>query len=130
MLTTNQHVPFSQLIAKYILAFPTLIDSMETRNEEYRNSEESLVAPFTNIFSYHTNAKGELVIHTRDFAEIPSSVGGGIGCSYRQDTEILYDADNKMQKWQTSLGLYSATPHGTMKQGYILEVEFNWIQKV
>ena len=130
MIETNQHTPFSQLVAKYILCFPELIDAMEANNAEFSNSSEALVAPFSNIFSYHKNNKGELVIQTRDFSEIPSSVGGGIGCSYRQDTEILYDADNKIQKWQTSLGLYSATPQGAMKQGYILEIEFHWIKKV
>ena len=126
MLEENKFTPFSQLVAKYVLCFPNLIDNMEQLNAEFRASQESIVAPFANIFTYHTNEKGELVIQTRDFAEIPSSVGGGIASSYRQDTEILYDAQNKIQKWQTSLGLYSATPQGTMKQGYILEVEFNW----
>lgn len=126
MIQENKFTPFSQLVAKYIVCFPSLIDTMEELNKEFKDSSESLIAPFTSIFTYHTNAKGELVIQTRDFAEIPSSVGGGIASSYRQDTEILYDNQNKIQKWQTSLGLYSATPQGTMKQGYILEVEFIW----
>lgn len=130
MLEENKFTPFSQLVAKYVICFPSLIDTMENLNAEFKSSSTALIAPFTNIFTYHTNAKGELVIQTRDFAEIPSSVGGGIASSYRQDTEILYDSQNKIQKWQTSLGLYSATPKGTMKQGYILEVEFNWELKI
>lgn len=130
MVEENKFTPFSQLVAKYIVCFPSLIDTMEQLNAEFKSSSEALVAPFQNIFTYHTNEKGELVIQTRDFAEIPSSVGGGIASSYRQDTEILYDAQNKIQKWQTSLGLYTATPQGTMKQGYILEVQFDWELKV
>ena len=130
MIVENKFTPFSQLVAKYVVCFPNLIDTMEELNNEFQNSSESLIAPFSSIFTYHTNAKGELVIQSRDFAEIPSSIGGGIGSSYRQDTEILYDNQNKIQKWQTSLGLYSATPQGTMKQGYILEIEFIWEMKV
>lgn len=58
-----------------------------------------------------------------------TSVGGRIGCSYRHNSEILYDYENKISKWQTSFGVYSSTPRGTMKQGYILEIEYNWIVK-
>lgn len=130
VIETNEITPFSQLVAKNLIAFPELIDYMEQSNQEFRSSELALVAPYRDIFTYHKNERGELVIKTRDFAEIPASVGGGIGCSFRQDSEILYDADMKITKWQTSLGLWSTTPKGTMKQGYILEVEFNWIKKV
>ena len=130
VIESNEFVPFSQLVAKYIIAYPELIDDMEQANTDFKNSEASIVAPFLNIFSYHTNETGNLIVQTRDFTQIASSIGGGIGSCYRQDTEILYDAEGKMSKWQTSLGLYSATPNGTMKQGYILEVEILWIQKV
>ena len=99
MLATNQFTAFNQLIAKYLLAFPSLIDFMEQNNEEWRNSNLSTTAPFKAIFSYHTNSTGNLIIQTRDFSEIASSVGGGIGCNYRQDTEIIYDAQNKISKW-------------------------------
>ena len=71
-----------------------------------------------------------MIIQSRDFAEIASSVGGGVGCSYRQDTEIVYDAEGKMVLWQTSLGISSSAPQGTMRQGYILEMSVEWIEKV
>lgn len=54
------------------------------------------------------------------------SLRGGISASFRQDTEIMYDDDNKINKWQTSLGLIYSTPQGKTEQGYILEVEFEW----
>lgn len=129
MIANNEFVSFSQLVAKYIVCYPAMIDYMESLNQEFKQTPEADIAPFKNIFSYHTNNNRELVIHTRDFDEIPASVGGGVGCSYMQDTEILYDKDNKIQKWQTSLGLRSATPEGTMKQGYILEMQFEWEKK-
>lgn len=129
MIEQNQFAPFSQLVAKNLILFDELIDSMEAENVEFKESGNANIAPFKDIFTYHVDDSGNMVIHTRDFAEIPSSVGGGIGCSYRQDTEILYDTENKMTKWQTSLGVYSATPEGTTKQGYILEIEVVWIEK-
>lgn len=123
-LQKNEITPFNQLVAKNLLMFDELIDFMEQENENFKNS--STVAPFRNIFTYHTDGNDNLIIQTRDFAEIASSVGGGIGCNYRQDTEIVYDSELKISKWQTSLGVTLATPNGTVKQGYILEVDFDW----
>lgn len=130
IIEINQFTPFSQLVAKGVIIFDELIDYMEEQNEIFANSDDVKIAPFKTIFSYHTDKSGNIVIQTRDFSEIPSSVGGGIGCSYRQDTEIVYDKENKLSKWQTSLGVYSATPKGTLMQGYILEVELIWNKKV
>ena len=129
MLTQNIFTPFNQLVAKNVLIFDDLIDYMETQNNNFKTSELSKTAPFKNVFSYHLDKNNNLVIQTRDFAEIASSVGGGIASTYRQDTEIVYDSNGKMTLWQTSLGLYTSTPQGTMKQGYILEVNFDWIVK-
>lgn len=129
MLEENFFAPFSQVVARYLVCYPGVIDEMEALNEEFKNSKEYEIAPFKNVFSYHTDLAGNFVLHIRDFSEIPSSVGGGVGCSYRQDSEILFDTENKISKWQTSLGLYTATPQGTMKQGYILEISFDWIEK-
>lgn len=130
IIEVNQFTPFSQLVAKGVIIFDELIDYMEEQNEIFANSDTAKIAPFKAIFSYHIDKSGNIVIQTRNFAEIPSSVGGGIGCSYRQDTEIIYDSENKLSKWQTSLGVFSATPKGTLMQGYILEVELNWNKKV
>lgn len=130
VLEDNRFTPFNQLVAKNIIVFSDLIDYMEQENQAFSTSETGVVAPFKNIFSYHTDAEGNLIIQIRDYAEIASSVGGGIGCSYRQDTEILYDKSGKMVMWQTSLGLSSSTPQGTIKEGYILEMSVEWIEKV
>ena len=85
--------------------------------------------PLRRFFSYHTGEDGNLIIQSRDFAEIASSVGGGVGCSYRQDTEIVYDIEGKMVLWQTSLSTSTSTPQGTMRQGCILEMHVEWIEK-
>lgn len=129
LLRENEFTPFSQLVTKGIIIFDDLIVFMDQKNTEFKNSKENTTAPFNNIFTYHTDEEGNIVIQTHDFAEIPSSVGGGVACSYLQDTEQLYDSENKLVKWQTSLGVYTATPEGTLEQGYILEVEFQWNEK-
>ena len=129
LLRENEFTPFSQLVTKGIIIFDKLIIFMDEKNTEFKNSKENTTAPFNNIFTYHTDEQGNIVIQTHDFAEIPSSVGGGVACSYLQDTEQLYDSENKLVKWQTSLGVYTATPEGTLEQGYILEVEFQWNEK-
>ena len=129
-LIDNQFTPFNQLVAKNIVAYDELIDYMEEENTRFQNSDLGLIAPFKTIFSYHTGEDGNLIIQSRDFAEIASSVGGGVGCSYRQDTEIVYDAEGKMILWQTSLGISTSAPQGTMRQGYILEMHVEWIEKV
>ena len=129
LIRQNEFTPFSQLVTKGVIMFDELLEFMEDENTKFVENKDNTVAPFKSIFSYHIDNDGNIVIQTRDFAEIPSSVGGGVGCSYRQDTEQLYDEENKLVKWQTSLGVYTATPNGTLKQGYILEVEFNWIEK-
>lgn len=129
LLRANEFTPFSQLVTKGIIIFDNLIVFMDKENTEFKNSKENTTAPFNNIFTYHTDEQGNIVIQTHDFAEIPSSVGGGVACSYLQDTEQLYDSENKLVKWQTSLGVYTATPEGTLEQGYILEVEFQWNEK-
>ena len=129
ILSKNKIEPFGQLIAKGVLIYGDLIDYMEAQNAAFKASANSAIAPFREVFTYHKDVMGNIVIQTKNFTALPSSVGGGIGCSFRQDTEIVYDGENKMIKWQTSLGISSATPDGTMKQGYILEVEIEWIEK-
>lgn len=130
VLQQNHFTPFNQLVAKNIIVYDGLIDYMEEQNKKFASSDMGLVAPFKTIFSYHTDVDGNLIIQIRDYAEIASSVGGGIGCSYRQDTEIVYDESGKMVVWQTSLGISSSTPQGTMREGYILEMSVEWIEKV
>ena len=130
VLSQNLFTPFNQLVAKNIIVFDELIDYMEEQNAAFELSDEGLVAPFKSIFSYHEDANGNLIIQIRDYAEIASSVGGGIAASYRQDTEIIYDGEGKMTMWQTSLGLCSSTPQGTIKEGYILEMAVEWIEKI
>ena len=125
-LERNRFSPFAMLEACNIVIFPEMIDFMEQENANFRASAAAVKAPFKNIFSYYLDENGNMVIHCKDFADIPASVGGGIGCYFLQETEIVYDAENKISFWQTSLGIYTQSPKGTMQQGYILEIEFDW----
>ena len=129
ILEDNAFTPFNQLLARIVIVFPEIIDYMENENAAFKKSDAYDVAPFKTLFSYHTNKDGNLVIQCRDFSEIPASEAGGVGCSFRQDTEIVFGNDNKVVLWQTSLGVYTSSPTGTIEQGYILKVEFNWHEK-
>lgn len=125
-LTKNEVTPFNQIIAKYLVMDSTVLDYMEEMNAKFQASENSITVPFKDIYTYWKDKNGNLVVKTADYAEIPSSISGGIGCNFRQDIEIIYDADHKITKWQTSLGIQIVTPEGTVKQGYIFELDFDW----
>lgn len=70
-----------------------------------------------------------MIIQIRDYAKIASNFGEEIAVSYREDSEIIYEGEGKMTMWQTSLGLCSSTPQGAIKDGYILEMAVEWIEK-
>ncbi len=129
LLENNHYEPFGQMNVKYIYVNDGLLDSMEEANTEFTNNKENLVSPFTYPYTYHTNESNELIIQTHSFAELPASVNGGIGSTFREDCELLFDEEGKITFWQSSLGLYTSTPTGTIKQGYIFSVSFEWIAK-
>lgn len=129
MVEDNAFTPFNQVLAKAVIVFPEIIDHMEEQNSNFKENEKYHEYPFKTLFSYHKDSEGNLVIQCRDFAEIPASEAGGVACSYRQDTEIVFDECNKIKTWQTSLGVYTATPTGTITQGYILKINFVWHEK-
>ncbi len=126
LLESNHYEPFGQMSVKYIYVNDGLLDSMEEANTEFVNNKENLVSPFNAPYTYHTNESNELIIQTHSFAELPASVNGGIGSTFRQDCEIIFDSEGKITFWQSSLGLYTSTPTGTIKQGYIFSVSFDW----
>ncbi len=125
-LKENEFSPSNQICAKYIFINMEILDYMESMNARFKESSDRGTIPFNDIYTYWNDKNGNLVVKTADYAEIPSSISGGIGCNFRQDIEIVYDADNKVTKWQTSLGILIAGPDGTIKQGYILELDFDW----
>lgn len=127
ILDNNEFTPYSRTRAKYVVVTPELIDAMEQENAAFKETAESKIAPFGSLYSYHKNEKGCLVIQFNSFAEI-ASTSGGIGSNFIQSSEALYDAEGKIQKWQTSLGLNIVNPAEgeDLKQGYILEAEFEW----
>ena len=132
IVKTNEYSPSSQIIAKNLILFPELVNYMQAENAKFQQQKEEgkNPAPYKNIFTYHTDKVGNVIIQQRNFAEIAATVAGGVGCCYRQDIEIVYDAEFKISKWQTSLGIYTATPSGTSQQGYILEMDFNWAEGI
>ena len=129
LLETNHYEPFGQMSVKYIFVDDALLDGLERENAEYILSEEHYTSPFNEPYTYHTNELNQLIVQTHHFAELPASIGGGIGSTFRQDCELIFDSEGKILLWQSSLGLYTSTPTGTVKEGYVFEVEFEWIEK-
>jgi len=129
VLEENNLETFAQLVARNIIAYDGLIEWMEEQNSAFAASEAAKLAPFLNIYTYHTDDEGNLVIQVHSFRELNSKDLGGISANFRQDTEIVYDTEGKMVLWQTSLGISNASPTGTMRQGYILSLDLDWIEK-
>lgn len=129
LLSTNHYEPFGQMSVKYIFVDDELLDEMEKKNEEFKESSQYLVSPFNDPYTYHADKDNNLVIQTHSFAELPASTGGGIGSTFREDCELVFDTEGKISFWQSSLGLYTSTPTGTVREGYIFEVEFQWVEK-
>ena len=127
ILTRNVYVPFGQMSVEYLLIDSSILDHMEEDNAAFASSSSAV--PFKEPYTYHRSAEGNLVVQTHRYAELSTSNGGGIGASFRQDAEMLYDGEGKMVKWQSSLGLFTSTPSGTSRQGYIFEAQLQWILK-
>ena len=129
LLDTNHYEPFGQMSVKYIFVDDDLLDEMEAQNDEFKASGANMMSPFNDLYTYHTNEENKLIVQTHSFAELPASTCGGIGSTFRQDCELIFDEEGKITFWQSSLGLYTSTPTGTVKEGYIFEVGFEWIEK-
>lgn len=129
LLESNYYEPFGQMSVRYLFVNDDLLDEMEEQNYEFEDENKYLVTPFNEPYTYHTNSDNQLIIQTHHFAELPASIGGGIGSTFRQDCESIFDKEGKIVLWQSSLGLYTSTPTGTVQEGYIFEVEFEWIEK-
>ena len=129
LLERNYYEPFGQMNVRYLYVDETFIDSMEEENTNFVETGRNYVSPFKARYTYHEDNVGNLIIQIHDFAELPASVGGGIGSSFRQDSELVFDGEGKITMWQSSLGLYTTTPTGTVRQGYIFEAEFSWTEK-
>ena len=113
-----------------LIMFEELLNYMEKANKDFKADPNSINYPFKSLYSCHTDRKGRLVIQMRSFAEISGvGINGGIASYFRQDTEARYDSENKLIKWQTSFGIKVSTMSGTKREGYIYEVEFEWIEK-
>ena len=129
LLETNHYEPFGQMNVRYVFVDQELLDETEEENIKFKESSQYLISPYNEPYTYHTNDENKLILQTHHFAELPASTGGGIGSTFRQDCELIFDEEGKITYWQSSLGLYTSTPTGTVKQGYIFEVNFEWTSK-
>ena len=129
LLDVNHYEPFGQMSVRYLFVDDALLDDMEQANEDFKDSISYIITPFNEPYTYHTNEENKLILQTHSFAELPASTGGGIGSTFKQDCELIFDEEGKITFWQSSLGLYTSTPTGTVKEGYIFEVEFAWNAK-
>ena len=129
LLETNHYEPFGQMSVKYLFVDDELLNVMEEENQEYLLSESHITSPFNEPYTYHEDKNKELVLQTHSFAELPASTCGGIGSTFREDCELLFDEEGKIKLWQSSLGIYTSTPEGTLKEGFIFEVDFEWVEK-
>lgn len=112
---------------------------MEEENRKFKESDGFANVPFSNLYTYHTDDEKHLIVQMHDFVDIPASaLGGGINCYYRQDTEIMYDiitaedlssCYGRIRKWQTSLGAVISTSSNSIQEGYIYQVEVEWIER-
>ena len=129
VIQRNYYELYGQIEAAILVLNEDIINYLQSLDEKFQNSKYKKIAPFNNAVTYHQDAMGYPVIHISDFAELPASVVGGIGCFYRQDIEAVYDNENKIKIWQTSLGVYTSTPNGTVYEGIILKIDFDWALK-
>lgn len=129
ILTKNSYEPFGQMIVKYIFVDDNIIDHMNRENENFKSDTNNLIAPFSSPYTFHLDENGRLIAQSHSFTELPASVNGGIGSTFRQDSEYIFDEEGKITNWQSSLGLYTSTPTGTIRQGYIFSVSFEWVEK-
>lgn len=129
LLDSNHYEPFGQMSVRYLYVDDGLLDDMERQNQEFKDSNSHIITPFNELYTYHTSEDNNLIVQTHSFAELPASTGGGIGSTFRQDCELIFDEEGKITFWQSSLGLYTSTPTGTVKEGYIFEVGFEWNDK-
>ena len=129
LLETNHYEPFGQMSVKYIFVDDDLLDDMEQQNHEFQESSMHFVSPFNEPYTYHTNEDNKLILQMHSFAELPASTCGGIGSTFREDCELIFDEEGKISLWQSSLGLYTSTPTGTIREGYIFQVAFEWEAK-
>lgn len=116
---------------------------MDEENKKFKESDDYINVPFANLYTYHTDEQANhLIVQMHDFVDIPASaLSGGVNCYYRQDTEILYDIlplDNnnlsgpryaRISKWQTSLGSVVSTAADSIHEGYVFQVEVEWLEK-
>lgn len=128
-LRQNSYEPWGQIGMKYLVMYDELIDELENESAEYKKTNEARYAP--DLYTYHKDKNDIAILQIHIVKQIPSAVYGGIGALFKQDIEIVYDHQGKITKWQTSLGTLVQTTLGTSnREGYIMEVDFEWNEEI
>ncbi len=127
------------LTVKNLYLTQNVLEFMETENANFKKSEGYSNVPFANLYTYHTDENNSLIVQMHDFVDIPASaMSGGVNCYYRQDTEIMYEivaapdlsgCYARIRKWQTSLGAVISTAANSIGDGFVFEVEIEWIER-
>lgn len=125
------------LSVKNLYVSTGVLEFMESENKKFKKSDDFANVPFSDLYTYHTDDENHFIVQMHDFVDIPASaLGGGINCYYRQDTEIMYElvvasdlgsCYGRIRKWQTSLGAVISTSSDSIQEGYIYQVEVEWV---
>lgn len=100
------------------------LEELENENQEWKDSQEALLAPFTNKYRYG-NTIDHFGFEIKDF----SSTGGGM-VTTETSNEFSYSAtDNRLIKWQFQFFNKDETTSGTNVVYKTIEVTFDWILK-
>jgi hypothetical protein len=124
-LEANQvSVTASMPVIKYLFISTTELSNMESMNQEWLDSPEFLIAPFTTKYRY-----GETTNHfgfeIKDF----SSTGGGLITTLTSNEFSYSNEDNKLTEWQFQFWNKDETTSGTNTIYKTVSVRFEWLAR-
>lgn len=129
ILLANSLQMSSGIYVHNLICYQDLVEYFSSASEEFKAQDDYYLSPFLEKYTYHESAKSCLVMQQHTFVNISASESGGITCSYLQENETLYDDENKVTNFQSSLGMKIQNPAGTQYEGTVIEVEFEWLLK-
>lgn len=124
-LERNQvSVTASMPVIKYLYISTTQLSNLESMNQEWLDSPDFLIAPFTTKYRY-----GETTNHfgfeIKDF----SSTGGGLITTLTSNEFSYSNEDNKLTQWQFQFWNKDETTSGTNTIYKTVSVEFVWLER-
>lgn len=129
MLEGNTYnVAGGSIVVNNIALTADLLTHYENLNIEFKDSEKAIDAPYTNMYSYHTDTNGNFVLAVNDYSDNGSTIIGSSTTEIHQ-TQSQYNELNLITRYQSSFGFRYHSPSGTQYVGSVLEVTFDWIEK-